>query len=633
MGKLNFISIALLSMCMGFIACENEMEILSERIPIHISFTPQTRATDDAFEEGDKIGLYVSNYNNGVPSTLMTTGNHVDNAMFVYEDSKWLPENNIYWKDKNTAADFYAYYPYSASVNISAHPFFVQADQSTEDAFWASDFLWGKATNVTPTPSSVAIQTNHSLSSILVDIKPGSGFTAASWAAAEKSVKICEVKTAATINLSTGVATATGNGGEIIPLYAAETGTTISYKAMMIPQVVADNSRLVVVTVDGTEYVYRKGYTFTPNTQHKFIVTVNKSGSSVDVTIGEWEIDSTTNEGDAEEENESEANIIPNNQIWYTATTKVEPSASADFGAMIKSNEWDSTTGKGIITFDGNITKIGDEAFYFSNLETITIPKSVTAIGGRVFKGCQKLTDVQLSENITKITYDAFNLCLNLENVEIPNSVVTIENRAFEGCSKLSCMVIPESVTAIYEDAFKNCSKLNSVTIGCNVATIGNNAFYNCESLTNLTIPNSVTAIGDYAFYQCEKISNLTLGNSLTQIGAHAFQFCKSLTKVTIPNSVTKIAVYGFEFCENLSSVTLGSGLTTIESYAFYNCDKLSNIYCKAITPPVIDYHDILSSDVSGRKIYVPAESLTAYKNSTKWSVYADDIFADTTEN
>ena len=425
MGKLNFISIALLSVCMGFISCENEMEILSERIPIHISFTPQTRATDDAFEEGDKIGLYVSNYNNGVPSTLMTTGNHVDNAMFVYEDNKWLPENNIYWKDKNTAADFYAYYPYSESPNISAHPFFVQADQSTEDAFWASDFLWGKATNVTPTPSSVAIQTNHSLSSILVDIKPGSGFTAASWAAAEKSVKICEIKTAATINLSTGVATATGNGGEIIPLYAAETGTTISYKAMMIPQVVADNSRLVVVTVDGTEYVYRKGYTFTPNTQHKFTVTVNKSESSVDVTIGEWEIDSTTNEGNAEEENESEANIIPNNQIWYTATAKVEPSASADFGAMIESNEWDSTTGKGIITFDRDVTTIGKAAFSSSkNLTKIIIPNSVTTIGYYVFENCSNLTNVVCEATTPPTLGDyAFNNVSNI-TITVPESVL-----------------------------------------------------------------------------------------------------------------------------------------------------------------------------------------------------------------
>ena len=86
-----------------------------------------------------------------------------------------------------------------------------RADQSKEADFWASDFLWGKATNVSPSPNPVSITTNHSLSRILVEIKPGKGFTDETWAAAAKSIKICDVKTAATIDLSTGVATAAGD--------------------------------------------------------------------------------------------------------------------------------------------------------------------------------------------------------------------------------------------------------------------------------------------------------------------------------------------------------------------------------------------------------------------------------------
>jgi hypothetical protein len=320
---------------------------------------------------------------------------------------------------------------------------------------------------------------------------------------------------------------------------------------------------------------------------------------------------------------------IPNNQIWYTNGSTTEPTtpyATNAFDANIVSNTYDVKKECWVIKFDGELTAIGLEAFYFRNLVTIAIPNSVIAINGRAFNGCQKLTDVQLSENITKIAFDAFNLCTSLESIEIPNGVITIENRAFSSCSKLSCIVIPDSVTAICEDAFRYCDGLNSATIGRNVATIGNNAFYYCKSLTSLTIPDSVTVIGDYAFYQCDKISTLVLGNSLTQIGAHAFQFCKSLTEVTIPDSVTTIEVYGFEFCENLSSVTLGSGLTNIKSYAFYNCDKLSNIYSKASTPPNIDYHSMLSSDVPGRKIHVPMASVMDYKARYGWRDYADDI-------
>ena len=295
------------AIAMMMFSCSENEDLIPDvgKLPINISVGQQTRANDTTYENGDEVGIYVVNYNGSTAGTLAESGNQADNSKFTYSNHAWTPDETIYWKDTNTAADLYAYYPYSASSNISAHPFSVASDQSSEAGFWASDFLWGKATNISPTSSAVPIETTHSLSRILVDVKPGNGFTDADWAAATKSIKVCDVKTSSTIDLSTGIATATGDKGEIIPLAAAETGTTLSYKAMIIPQVVADYSKLVVVTVDGTEYVYRKGYTFNPNTQHKFTVTVNKSGSNVDVTIGEWTIDDTTNEGDAEEESNS----------------------------------------------------------------------------------------------------------------------------------------------------------------------------------------------------------------------------------------------------------------------------------------------------------------------------------------
>ncbi|MBO7312092.1 MAG: hypothetical protein J6U82_04720 [Alistipes sp.] len=55
---------------------------------------------------------------------------------------------------------------------------------------------------------------------------------------------------------------------------------------------------------------------------------------------------------------------VPNNQIWYTATKKAEPRNYNVFGATIISNEWDSETGKGIITFDGNVTTIYLSSFW-----------------------------------------------------------------------------------------------------------------------------------------------------------------------------------------------------------------------------------------------------------------------------
>ncbi|MBR3886260.1 MAG: fimbrillin family protein [Alistipes sp.] len=407
------------SACMMF-SCAESGDVIPEveKIPINISVGQQTRANDEAFENGDEVGIYVVNYSGETAGTLAASGNQVDNAQFAYDGSKWSPENSIYWKDGSTAADFYAYYPYSASPNISAHPFSVAADQSEEADFWASDFLWGKTTKVLPTPNAVAIQTNHSLSRILLGIEPGNGFTEESWEAATKSVKICNVKTNATINLANGIATATGDAGEIVPFLSTPTRPDVkpSYSAMMVPQTIADNSKLIVVTVDGIDYVYRssKGFAFQANTKHRFVITVNKSGSNVDVSIGEWAWDDNPNIGEAYEESASSA--IPNNEIWYTATAKVEPNDANAFGATIQRNEWDSATGKGVITFDGDVTSIGSGAFVSCNCTDIVLPNSVISIGDTSF-AASSITSIVIPNGVQTIEANAFRTCSSLENV------------------------------------------------------------------------------------------------------------------------------------------------------------------------------------------------------------------------
>ena len=73
-----------------------------------------------------------------------------------------------------------------------------------------------------------------------------------------------------------------------------------------------------------------------------------------------------------------------NNEIFYTATANLDLSLVGNtlFGANCISNEWDPTTGEGVMTFDGSVTKIGDGAFngyVFTDIAThltgITIPK------------------------------------------------------------------------------------------------------------------------------------------------------------------------------------------------------------------------------------------------------------------
>lgn len=277
----------------AFVSCsKNTEEVvetpMSDKLPINIS-TTLTRATDSAFEVGDKVGIFVVNQ----PNALVASGNHVDNMGFSYSTT-WTPDSPIYWLDKTTKADFYCYYPYAESVSTTAHTFATKANQSQLADYKASEFLWGKTAGVTPTEEAVNITTNHTFSNALIILKPGDGFTEATLAAATKSVKICGVKTNASINLTTGVATATGNTTEVTPYL--DNG---QYRALIVPQTTAEGA-LVVITVDGVDYTLSRAMTFKANKQHKFTVTINKVSNGVNVGIGGWETDEEDYGGDAE---------------------------------------------------------------------------------------------------------------------------------------------------------------------------------------------------------------------------------------------------------------------------------------------------------------------------------------------
>ena len=161
------------------------------------------------------------------------------------------------------------------------------------------------------------------------------------------------------------------------------------------------------------------------------------------------------------------AEEIPNDEIWYTSSdgAVITPQGTIDFGANIISNTY--ANGKGIIKYDGNVTSIGYQAFYYcSRLTSVTIPNSVTSIGNHAFFYCSGLT-----------------------SVAIPNSVTSIGDWAFSHCSNLTSVTIPNSVIEIGDAAFYDCSGLRSVTIGNSLERIGSQAFDACW---NIVVPITV---------------------------------------------------------------------------------------------------------------------------------------------
>ena len=331
------------------------------------------------------------------------------------------------------------------------------------------------------------------------------------------------------------------------------------------------------------------------------------------------------------------------------------------------------------VTIPNGVTSIGDYAFYKCKvLQSVTIPNSITSIGEQAFGNCTGLTSVVIPNSVTSIGERAFFVCKSLTSIEIPNSITSIGEGAFEYCTGLTSIVIPNSVTSIGEDAFYGCSGLTSVTIGNSVTNIEYRAFHNCTHMTsiiipnsvtsigeqafgnciglisiaveggnttydsrdncnaiietatntlirgcqNTIIPNSVTSIGDYAFYG--GLTSVTIPNSVTSIGNYAFFWCVNLTSIVIPNSVTSIGDYAFISCTGLTSVTLGHSVTSIGSKAFYGCAGLTSIVNYTPTPQSINENVFYSVNKSTCVLYVPAQSIDAYKAADVWKEFTN---------
>ena len=169
-----------------------------------------------------------------------------------------------------------------------------------------------------------------------------------------------------------------------------------------------------------------------------------------------------------------------------------------------------------------------------------------------------------------------------------------------------------------------------TVEFGSCIDTIGEDAFINATELSAVTVPSNIKTLESCAFINCST-SSYTLSEGLVTIGGTAFGNNGNLTAITIPNSVTTIGTAAFSNCANMESVTIGSGVTFIGSGAFAVATssnvKIQSVTINATTPPALDGGT--ATFVGNYPIYVPAQSVNAYKTAQYWNyLWADRIQA-----
>lgn len=198
------------------------------------------------------------------------------------------------------------------------------------------------------------------------------------------------------------------------------------------------------------------------------------------------------------------------------------------------------------------------------------IPEEVNLIGNRAFKNCSKLTNINISNSVTKIEDYAFWGCSSLRNLFIPTGVKSIGRCAFVRCINISSIVVAKENPVF--DSRNNCNaiinaKTDKLVLGCkntiipdSIISIGESAFSECIGLKNIKIPNGVRVIRGCAFSMCINLESVCISPTVVYIGFSAFANCSSLLSIEIPNSITSIQEHAFNGCDNLQQIVIPLG-------------------------------------------------------------------------
>lgn len=206
--------------------------------------------------------------------------------------------------------------------------------------------------------------------------------------------------------------------------------------------------------------------------------------------------------------------LPPNNEIWYTSTDgnviELENAGKRweinNFGGIIVSNTYEN--GRGIVRFDGNITKVTSP---FSIIEqfkitSIAFPDSVTSIKEYSFNSCSHLQEIVIPPNIINVGKRVFCVSANVWVMELPEK--NFINFSTKSAADFNVTVIPDgkwvnNFLIQNNTLIRVCGEGgDSITIPDNVISVQNDAFHELYGFPHtLNIYVSTKILADYLHY------------------------------------------------------------------------------------------------------------------------------------
>ena len=309
------------------------------------------------------------------------------------------------------------------------------------------------------------------------------------------------------------------------------------------------------------------------------------------------------------------------------------------------------------------VVEIADYAFRgASNLQSITIPNTVTTIGGEAFEGTDKLKTIDIPESVTSVGWLAFARA-GFEEVTIPasSSKWIDNNAAFQDNANLTKVTFAQGTTAIQDRIFFGCVALRTIIIPDEVIYIGPGAFAGCEALTEIHLPASLQVLNNRLFRGCplrsleipagviEIEGSALLGTNIAKLTVNPANTvfdsrdnCNAIIRTAdntlvaatdgafIPASVDSIAQEAFNELYGIRSLTLPANLKHIAPYGFMNLENLTLITSHIQKPAGALGQDAFENwygnTYETATLYVPSGTLAAYRADEQWNRFQNIV-------
>lgn len=214
---------------------------------------------------------------------------------------------------------------------------------------------------------------------------------------------------------------------------------------------------------------------------------------------------------------------------------------------------------------------IGENCFRNSNIESIALPDTVIDLLSHSFYGCDKLSNINLS-NIKYIGKEALSGCSSLtQDVEL-SSVEYIDERGLAG-TYFKTINLPEC-TNVGASAFEGCTAQEIVLK--KTTKLGAKTFYNCTNLETIYIPQATSFGGCSGCTNLKTVFAPTAKSINADIPSNATIYCSDeLTSVSFPKEYAdyKCTIVAPESTYGLNVADLNGHKN---SYIYINSDEIA---------------------------------------------------------